>query len=224
MTEVQGVVQLLVANAAFVGVFVFTVGCLASGLMFAGFDAQPADKVATSVINIQKWCGIALFISGSLVLLGSSLDAGPDTGISLWFGTILCFFGFLWLVLSDTLAKGGDFKPVGVMLAFAGVVLAAYAFTAAKVIDVYQLPFFGYGKEVHGMPAWGTGMFGDAFILFVMASVACLGAFVAIRFVPALLKWVGWIFFLIGLWATYMSVRYIYELCMGGIGAGMPLV
>ena len=222
-------VDLLVANAAFVGFFVFAVGCLVSGLMFAGFKPFMGDNpagVAGSIVIIQKWCGIALFLSGFLVLLGSALDAVPGaTGVSLWFGTILMFFGFLWLVLSDAISKGTDMKPVGVMLAFAGFILATYAFTVTKIISAYNVAFggFPFWGQV-GVGQYASGMFGDAFVLFVLAAVACFMGFIGIQFgkiVPWMLKYTGWMFFIIGLWSLYMSMRYIYELTMGGLGVGL---
>lgn len=207
-------VDLLVANAGFIGFFVFTLGCLVSGLMFAGVDAQPEDKVRLSVTIIQKWVGIALLLSAFLVMLGSSADSVPGgTGVSIWFGTILAFFAVLWLVLSDCLSKGGDLKPVGIMFLFAAVILVAYAVTTVKFINKFGLPFFGSASA-----GYGSALFGDVFVLWVIAAIACAAAFSAIRFVPKLLKTVGFMFFGVGIWAVYMCVRYIYELSVGSLG------
>ena len=207
------IVHLLIANAAFIGVFVFTLGCLVSGLMFAGVDAQPEDKVRLSVTITQKYVGIALLISAFLVLLGSSADAAGGTGVSILFGTILAFFGVLWLVTSECLSKGGDLKPVGIMYLFSGIILVAYAVTTAKIIHKFGMPFFGSAKA-----GYGSALLGDCFVLWIIAAIALFTAFIAIRFWPKLLKTVGYMFFGVGLWATYMCVRYIYELSVGHLG------
>lgn len=207
-------VDLLVANAGFIGFLVFTLGCLVSGLMFAGVDVEPEDKVRLSVTIIQKWVGIALLVSAFLVLLGSSADSVPGgTGVSFWFGTILAYFGVLWLVLSGCLSKGGDLKPIGIMFIFTAVILVVYAVTTVKFIDKFGLPFFGSAEA-----GYGSGLFGDVFVLWIIAAIACAVAFLAIRFMPKLLKTVGFMFFGVGIWAVYMCVRYIYELSVGNLG------
>jgi hypothetical protein len=205
-------IHLLVANGAFIGFFAFTLSALVSGLMFAGVLGESNEKLGLSVTAIQKYAGIALLVSAFLVLLGSSADTPGNTGISIMFGSILAFFGVLWLVTSEALRKGGDLKPVGVMYLFSSALLVAYAVTTAKIIAKLGLPFFGSATA-----GYGSAMFGDSFVLWVIAAIALLVAFFAILFWPKLLKTVGFMFVGVGLWAAYMCVRYIFELTVGNI-------
>lgn len=205
-------VQLLVANGAFIGFFAFTLSAIVSGLMFAGILGESNEKLGLSVTAIQKYAGIALLVSAFLVMLGSSADTPGNTGISIMFGSILAFFGVLWLVTSECLRKGGDLKPVAVMYLFSGALLVAYAVTTAKVIHKLGIPFFGSATA-----GYGSAMFGDSFVLWVIAAIALFVAFIAIFFWPRILKVVGYMFVGVGLWAAYMSLRYIFELTVGNV-------
>lgn len=205
-------VHILVANAAFIGFFAFTLSAIVSGLMFAGILGESDEKLGLSVTAIQKYAGIALLVSAFLVMLGSSADTPGNTGISIMFGSILAFFGVLWLVTSECLRKGGDLKPVAVMYLFSGALLVAYAVTTAKVIHKLGIPFFGSATA-----GYGSGMFGDSFVLWVIAAIALFVAFIAISFWPRILKVVGYMFVGVGLWAAYMCFRYIFELTVGNV-------
>jgi protein-S-isoprenylcysteine O-methyltransferase Ste14 len=60
-------------------------------------------------------------------------------------------------------------------------------------------------------------MFGDSFVLWVIAAIALFVAFIAISFWPRILKVVGYMFVVVGLWAAYMCFRYIFELTVGNV-------
>lgn len=203
-------------NSAFLGVFVFSVGCLVSGMMFAGIDAAPADKVGLTVTIIQKWVGIGLLISAVPLFLAAPKGMAP--GVAVWFGTLLAYFGILWIWLSETLSKGGDLKPIGIMLLFTSVICFAYVVMTANFVREFDKALAAVGGyKLFGNAGYTGNMFGDVFILMLMAGIACLSAFIGIRFQAKLLKYVGYMFVIIGLWGTYMSVRYVWEWSAGNL-------
>ncbi len=206
----------ITVNSAFMGFIMFSVACIVSGMMFAGIDNTPPDKVAGTVITIQKWTGIGLLFATFFFFLAP--PQGLDRAIAFWFGTLLGFFGLLWLILSDTLAKGTDFKPFGIFLLFTAVICTTYAVNTVKYLDGWGNLF---GTEFWGSGGYAQGMLGDFFVLITMAAVACYSAFIGIRYKAALLKYVGYLFIIIGAWGTYMCVRYISELfyAFKGVGA-----
>jgi hypothetical protein len=212
--------DLVTINAVMVGIFVFTVGCLVAGMFFAGIDATPPDKVGITVTIIAKFVGVGLILSAIPMFLSSPymlakiagtelVDVRMSPGVALWFGTLLAYFGILWLWLSETLSKGGDLKPIGIMLLFSSLILFAYAVMSPKFADMLGMKLFGTG--------YLGQMFGDVFILTILAGIACLLAFIGIRFRPALVKYAGYMFVIVGLWGVYMSVRYVYELAAASI-------
>lgn len=208
--------MLVTMNTAFLGFLVFSVGCLVSGLLFAGIDTEPADKVGLTVTIIQKWTGVVLIISAIPMFLGAPKGMAP--GIAVWFGTILGYFGCLWLWLSETSIKGGDLKPMGIVMLFTSVITFAYAVMTVNFVHMFDKALAATGGyKLFGNPGYTGNMFGDTFILFIMAGIATLAAFIGIRFQAKLLKYVGYMFFIIGLWGTYMSVRYLWEWSAGNL-------
>jgi hypothetical protein len=192
-----GSMVLIFGNPAWVGFLAFCIACIVSGLFFAGKDAQPQPAVNMTIASIQKWTGVVDLIAGFLSIVGH-----PDGKvIGSWFGTLVAYFGFTWILLSDMTAKGGDTKPMSTFIFFTAGVCALYSFIIAA------------------SPMWPfTGMLRDVFILLAVATIACIIAGFALRGVggATTTKLAGYGFILAGLIGCYIIAVYVSS--MMGIG------
>lgn len=177
-------------NATFFSLLLFALGFVLSGLMFARIDAEPAEKVGITVTTVQMGISIGMFMGAFLIFLTNPF--GP--ALSTWLATLIGFFAAVWYVLSNTLSKGGDLKPIAWMLLYIVILLVAYAIMIAA--SPQMRPF--------------SGLYLDAFILLLLAALACAVGWVGILWTPGLLRLTGIIFVVTGAYGLYFCIRYLF--------------
>jgi len=185
-----------VSSPAFWGVFAFAFAAIISGWYFMGFDTEPPAAVGAVVTTVQQWTGIAMIIAGFLVFLGS--PAGPE--LSVWFGTLLGTFGFVWAVLGFSLAKGGDLKPISTFLLITGIILTAYTVYNGQLLEL------------------GLALFTNLFIILLVATVGCYAAFIGIRWMPILVKFAGACFLAAGVVGLWLVIDYLSDITKTVVG------
>ncbi len=159
-----------IANAAPFGVLAFGVACFVSGLFFMGVDTEPAEGSAKTVAYTQIFCGVSLFITAILFILGSK---PVNSTFAMWAAGIFGFYGYLWLVMGFMLLKGGDFKPFSSFLVFTSICSIAWMINSIqlKATSFAVLFFFaslGTFLAWIGIRGWwgqGVKMAGVAFFI-----------------------------------------------------------
>lgn len=178
----------------FAAVIAFSTGVIISGLFFAGVDAKPPEKVASSIASIQRWVGLLILASMVIYFIGSPLGVN----LSVWAGTLCADFFLLWWSCSYVIKEGTDLKPIAwIMLLPGAVVLILYAITSQMLMVI---PGF-------------AGIMRDFTILLWVAAVGCLFSFIGIRWSKIRLNMIsGWLFVVVGVIGYYITIRYMVEL------------
>lgn len=173
-------------NASILALMMFSGCLLVVALFLAGVHITPdPEKSAASVSVISKAGGYGELIGAIILLIFSPIGPAP----SLFLGTLVGFFAFLFLIAGWIIEKGGDLKPLGTYLLFVGVALVIYGYFASMVP--------GMGELAALLFLTGAGAF-----------LSCIGAW---GLSEKLGKIGGWVLVIVAIWGIRFWALELYE-------------
>ncbi len=162
-------------NAGIMAFMVFSGAIIVLGLFLAGVHVMPEPEKAVATVSVVcKVAGIGELIGAVLLLTFSPLGEP----VSLFLGTLIGFFGLLFLITAWVLEKGGDLRPFGTYLLFVAVALIIYGSFAGMVPGMGELAAL-------------------LFLVAVACILSCVGTW---GWSPAMGKLGGWLLVIVGIW------------------------
>ena len=166
------------------GLIGFATNCLMVVFNTIGTERKETEKLAGGWGLSHLALGAMMVLVGVATFMTNPLGAGADR-VSGFVGIALVYYGFFWIFLGASLARGADLRPVGqVSIAYAIVdlwfiqeSLALKINSLTVLLVVLTIVFLVFYAAVHGRPSL---LKANAVLLIILA---LLGFYLAFSFI-----------------------------------------